>query len=248
MKQPGGSLLNILLIDTASDLLVVAAGNGQTAHCSVIDAGRRHSTILMQEIDRTLAHLGIAPYTLDGFICGTGPGSFTGLRIGLATMRMMAQVRRAPLAGISSPELFTWLYAENGQTLITAFDAKKGKVFGGACRRNGNGVSTLVPPGDYYPADLAGALRKETDGAIQLFGDGTRTYGEVFAQELPDAVPITERTPDAAALLAHYTALFQTNREGYHWEKVLPDYARIADAEAALRASSRPPAGDDASA
>jgi tRNA threonylcarbamoyladenosine biosynthesis protein TsaB len=240
--------LNILLIDTASELLVVAAGNGALVHCTVTDAGRRHSTILMDEIDRALAHQGISPHELAGFICGTGPGSFTGLRIGLATMRMMAQVQNAPLAGISTPALFTWLYARPEETLVTALDAKKGKVFGGACRRTESGVISIVAPGDYYPESLADALRHEAHGGIVLFGDGIKTHGEAFAQELPNARAIPERSPDATALLAHYVTRFSSKREEYHWEKVLPDYARIADAEAALRASSRPPAGDDASA
>ncbi len=98
---------------------------------------------LFDNIDAALAGAGISATDLQLIGVGIGPGSFTGIRIAVSTARMLAQVLSIPLAGLSSPLIYAAsMEALPGEYLMTAFDAKKGRVFGALYRRDGRCVES----------------------------------------------------------------------------------------------------------
>lgn len=96
----------ILAIDTATSQVVVAAGSpsGQILGASSWAAGYRHGEQLLPSIGRLLGELDLPRSRLDGIVVGTGPGAFTGLRVGLATAKGLAHALGRPIVGVSTAE------------------------------------------------------------------------------------------------------------------------------------------------
>jgi tRNA threonylcarbamoyl adenosine modification protein YeaZ len=96
---PGGP---ILLIDTATTRAVIALGSpdGRLIEERTWTAGYRHGEELLAQIEGLLQDRAIAPSALGGLVVGTGPGAFTGLRVGIATAKGLAHALRLPIAGI----------------------------------------------------------------------------------------------------------------------------------------------------
>lgn len=96
----------ILAIDTATTQVVIATGtpSGVTDGVSTWTAGYRHGETLLPSIGRFLGEQNIRRSRLTGIVVGTGPGAFTGLRVGLATAKGMAHGLEIPLAGVSTGE------------------------------------------------------------------------------------------------------------------------------------------------
>jgi len=90
-----------LALDTATSHTVVALGDGRGARASrVWDAGRRHGETLLGAIEALLRHEAVAVADLQAIVVGTGPGAFTGLRVGLATAKTLAHGLHLPLVGV----------------------------------------------------------------------------------------------------------------------------------------------------
>ena len=113
---PGGPLL---VIDTATTRAVIALG---TTDGAVLDArtwvaGYRHGEELLARIEGLLADRDTAPTALGGIVIGTGPGAFTGLRVGLATAKGLAHALRLPIVGMSTAEALL-AAAPEGEVLV----------------------------------------------------------------------------------------------------------------------------------
>jgi tRNA threonylcarbamoyl adenosine modification protein YeaZ len=103
-SSPPGAWL--LAIDTATSTVVVAAGTpaGKAIAVRTFEAGHRHSEHLLPTLERVAADSGLQRRELSGVIVGTGPGAFTGLRVGLATAKTLAHELSVPLVGVSTAE------------------------------------------------------------------------------------------------------------------------------------------------
>jgi tRNA threonylcarbamoyladenosine biosynthesis protein TsaB len=126
-----------------------------------------HSEMLLTMVDECCAEAGVSPRQLDGVVCGAGPGSFTGLRIGLATAKGLCFALDKPLALISSLAAMA-ARAPDGRVLAT-LDAYKGEVYAGLFDVAGGmptavGDEAVLPPevllqrlGEPLPAFLLGS-------------------------------------------------------------------------------------------
>ena len=96
----------ILAIDTATTRVVIATGSpdGEVDGVSTWSAGYRHGETLLPSIGRFLGEQNIRRSRLVGIVVGTGPGAFTGLRVGMATAKGIAHGLGIPLAGVSTGE------------------------------------------------------------------------------------------------------------------------------------------------
>jgi tRNA threonylcarbamoyladenosine biosynthesis protein TsaB len=92
----------ILLIDTATTRAVIALGSadGRLIEARTWAAGYRHGEELLARVEALLHDRAIVPAALGGLVVGTGPGAFTGLRVGIATAKGLAHALRLPIAGI----------------------------------------------------------------------------------------------------------------------------------------------------
>jgi tRNA threonylcarbamoyladenosine biosynthesis protein TsaB len=165
----------LLAIDSATSTVIVAAGTPDGAALAVesFAAGHRHSEHLLPALDRLVAGTGLARSSLAGIVVGTGPGAFTGLRVGLATAKTLAHQLGVPIVGVSTAEA---LLAAAGQ------GSADGRGGGGAAMR----LWLPAGPHDRLAVEPGSAPRRERDVAA----DG--------APRTEIAVDLAGRASDAA--------------------------------------------------
>jgi tRNA threonylcarbamoyladenosine biosynthesis protein TsaB len=220
----------VLGLDTATASTAVAVwapGGPQLERRDDPPAGQRpaHATRLLVLVEAVLEAAGAGWEDVGRLAVGVGPGGFTGLRLGIATARALAQARDLPLVAVSSLEaLAAGAGAEPGRTVLAAIDARRGEVYAGAWR---DGERVLEPLA-IAPADLAARLAAPPLQRPLAVGDGAVR----FAQELARAGAAIP--PEGAP--AHRVSALQVCRLGAagspsQRDTLLPDYRREPDAK-----------------
>jgi tRNA threonylcarbamoyladenosine biosynthesis protein TsaB len=172
---------------------------------------------------------------VEAYAIGLGPGSFTGLRIGLATWKGLAYANRRPIAGASSLAAMALAAAPDagdGDVLVPLLDAKKGEVYAGFYRRAGGVVEAVLPEAALAPAALVARVAAlAADGARPVaFGGGLAAYPEALAS-VP-ALATGAVTPPALAI----ARLCARDLEGAPYDgarlfALEPHYVRASEAE-----------------
>lgn len=176
---------------TTADGAVLAAATGDPAE---------HSDRVLALCAAVLAEAGLAPGQLDAIAAGAGPGSFTGLRIGLATAKGLAYALRRPLWLASSLAALAWdLDAPDGALRVPVLDARRGELYAGFYRRHGDALVAAGPERVLPPAELAAAIAAWGAGDVHLAGDALTVHAAALA-----ALPYTRHaapiTPPAAGV------------------------------------------------
>lgn len=189
--------MRVLGIDTATPLASIALvddalpAGAQVIREATHDTGGRRSADLLVTIDRMFADAGIAPTQLDAVAIGAGPGSFTGLRIGMATAKGIAFAIQRPLWAVSS--LAALAHASGRSPIVAVLDARRGEVFAG-CYRDG----ALVGEERVFPPDqLAGWAEATLSGPTWFAGDALAAYPDALS---PHAGCWITLTPSGAAV------------------------------------------------
>jgi tRNA threonylcarbamoyladenosine biosynthesis protein TsaB len=134
----------LLALDTSTDRSAVALA---LAHGTVLeapaDASRRHGRGLVPAIRDLLQQAGITPSQVALIAVGLGPGSFTGLRIGLTMAKTMSYIRRIPLIGLDSLAVVARNAPPDAQKILVVADAQRGEVYSAEFQR-GNEAGRLV--------------------------------------------------------------------------------------------------------
>jgi tRNA threonylcarbamoyladenosine biosynthesis protein TsaB len=175
--------VKVLGIDTSTPRISVALVDGATLLGERDVMVERNRTGLMPVIDELFTAAGMKPQALDAVAVGAGPGSFTGLRIGMATAKGIAFASGRPLWAVSSLAVIadTELRREPAGLVVAVLDARKGEVYAGAYRRDGErtilaGDERVLPPGGL--ASLVAAAR-QGDERVRFVGDALAAYPEL---------------------------------------------------------------------
>jgi tRNA threonylcarbamoyladenosine biosynthesis protein TsaB len=155
--------------------LALVARDGRVLEALQRGPPSRQSDVLPSLITELLARAGVELQSLDGFVTGLGPGSFTGLRIGLATLKGLAYALQKPLVGASSLAALALEGPEQVELFATAV-VKKGELYLGRYRRAGQGVTLLAPETSLTVAQLS-ELISATPGA-RVIGPALVSYRE----------------------------------------------------------------------
>jgi tRNA threonylcarbamoyladenosine biosynthesis protein TsaB len=219
----------VLGVDTATDHAVVGAtADGEVLREISIDPGPdgrpRHSQVLLAEIERAVESAGGWP-RIDRIAIGIGPGSFTGLRIGIATARGLAQARELPLAPVGSLAALARGISEarDGELALPVFDARRSEAFA-ALFQDGD---ELWPPFVAPPEEVAARVR-DLDQPPLAAGDGALR----FAAEL-QAADATVAPPESSihrVAARHVCALGEAAAEA-PTDQIQPLYLRPPDAK-----------------
>src|SRR5438128_7696112 len=208
MTHSGGAVTrgHWLAIDTATEIASVAVGKGAAVLAGAHAQGtRRHAAEILRLVDFVLSRAGDRPADLEGIVLGDGPGSFTGLRIGWAAAKGLAQ--EAGLDLVAVPSLMAaaaGAAVKLGPVPIAAcFDALRGQVYGAIYVVHPGRVQTLVPPAVLPVPELA---RIATVRPQLVVGDGAMLYADVVrAWSGADPVPLAALPPAASAMLSLFT-------------------------------------------
>lgn len=187
---------------------------------------RSHGERLPGDLMHLLDAAGVAVEAVDLFAVAAGPGSFTGLRVGIATIQGLAMAAGRPVVPISVLEA---LADAAGPALAAAWmDAQRGQVFGALYGPDGR---ALVEPSARPPADTLDAWRDLADlSAAAFIGDGAVRYADVLRARLgPDVVVLP--SPSLAGIIGRMAAADPSRAVLPH--AVIPVYVRRPDAEIA---------------
>jgi tRNA threonylcarbamoyladenosine biosynthesis protein TsaB len=175
--------VKILAFSTSSDILSVCISDGDSLICEhSVYLKKKHSVVLLPVIDSVLKTAGIDISDVGMFACDTGPGSFTGIRIGVSTANAMAAALEKPVVGI--PSLDTLSYGVSGFNRTTAV-----MIYA----RNDQIYSALFKErkriGGYYAGSVSeylDMLKKEIDGKILFAGDASIVFKDLIKDIIPD--------------------------------------------------------------
>jgi tRNA threonylcarbamoyladenosine biosynthesis protein TsaB len=144
-------------IETSTARPSVAARRGTALEERVLSGERPHASDLLPELQRALEALGARPQDIAAVIVGTGPGSYTGLRVGVATALGLARGTGAALCGVPSFEALALAELALGQSCTVLLDARQGELYVARYRRAESGLTALTPPSVVPTSALAGA-------------------------------------------------------------------------------------------
>jgi tRNA threonylcarbamoyladenosine biosynthesis protein TsaB len=227
-------MVKILALDTSTSLATVAIAVGERiAAESVFNTDRTLSARLIPEIERLLALAGVSVADIDLFAACTGPGSFTGVRGGIATVQGLALAGAKACVGFSSLTLLAMNFPLAAHPVCSMLDARKDEVY--AALFDCSAAIPAAQLGDcVLPPDRFLDLLRETTGAPVIFcGDGALRYRDLIAgrmgrQALFAPFPLNTTRASNGALLALHAI---RNGESLEPSRLLPTYLRASDAE-----------------
>lgn len=220
-----------LAVDTATVLASVAVGAPPAVDSAVLLAGTRlQAAEIIDLIDRCLVPLGLRPERLAGILVGDGPGSFTGLRIGWAAAKGLAQEHGLPVRAV--PSLLgaaASAAAVLGQAPVAAcFDALRGQVYGMVGIVSPDRTEVLVAPRLCTLAELVAASPVRPRVVVGDMDGAARDEIERWSGAAP--IALSALRPVASSLLALGTTAVARALEDVSAAE--PEYGRPAEAQA----------------
>lgn len=182
----------ILAIDTATRVTAAAVLDQGRLIAESAERSRNHSRTLLAAIDRMLGDNQLTPDTLSGVAVGVGPGSFTGIRVGLTLAKTLAYALELPLVGVSTLRAL----AENGRgrqtaLICPALDALKGEVFCACYKLTGDRLDVVQPEAAQDPAAWAADLAGHGEACL-ILGSAIARYRQLFEDALGEQALIPD--------------------------------------------------------
>ena len=221
----------VLGIETATVQVGCAVGGHEGVLAEFHSArGRRHVETLAPAIEFVCRQARVELSEISAVAVDIGPGLFSGLRVGVATAKAMAQALRVPTVGVSSLDLLAFPVRHSNRLIVTVIDARRGEVFYAFYRQVPGGAQRLSPYQLGTAEELASELLARGEECL-LVGDGAVRYQDVLREVARfDASDILNAYPSAASLveLAHPRAI---REEFVPATDLAPLYLRRSDAE-----------------
>ena len=236
----------VLALDTATECVVVgiaevdpATGGAELVAEEALEAPRRANTLVLPAARELCDRVGVPPGSLRAVLAGRGPGSFTGVRIGLATAKGVAHGLGVPLVTVPTLDAIAWAAVAGEGTLGVVGDAMRREVYS-ARYRSDDGTVTRVD--DWFavgaPGDVAAAWAASGE-SLALTGNGLAKYADVFRDALGEdagLLPESAWHPTASGLFAAAApelARAFADPSAFDPGSALPIYTRLSDAEEA---------------
>ncbi len=214
--------MKVLALDTASPRGSVAlADDGEVKGEVRLFTSDGHSRRVLPAVAFLLDSLGLAPREVQAYAVTTGPGSFTGVRVGLSTAQGLALAAGAPCFGVSTLDVLAHRIVGAAPTLVAMIDAYRDQVF--AALYDGE-ARALEGPFAEEPA----AFLRRVRGRAAFLGDGAARYAREIRAAVPDAV-LPERSTYLAGTLARLAGPRIERGLGVPAAALRPLYLRDAD-------------------
>jgi len=222
----------LLLVDTATQTGSVAVSQGEKLLGEIVLNGpANHTDHLLGNIDELLRGVGLAIGDMDAFGVVLGPGSFTGLRVGVATVKGLALATGKPVVGVSSLAALAWRLPFAELPVCPLLDARKGEVYAALYQWSGDEFSPLLAPCVLPPERWLERLT----GDVLFIGDGAQSYRGLIEESLGGRARFAPWPAQACRASNGLGPALARLRRGEHiaLERLVPTYIRPSEAELA---------------
>lgn len=224
--------MNILAVESSGMVAAVAVvREGRLIGEYFLDHEKTHSQHLMPLVEQLLAGLDMEIADIDIFAASKGPGSFTGLRIGLATVKGLAQALDKPIIGVPTLDGLAYNLLSRQGLICPIMNARREQVYTSIYRSNGK----LLRLDEYMAIPVIELVQKlrTFDEPVMFNGDGVPAYWDIIKNEMGDKAlmaPINLLTQRASSIAC--LALDMYKIEGAQkYTEVVPFYLRKSQAE-----------------
>lgn len=197
-----------------------------------LDGESHHSVIVLPALERLLALTGLTIKNMDLLTCTTGPGSFTGVRIGIATVKGLALATGKPIVGVSTLAALAMNLSFSKRLICPLMDARKNQVYAGLYRIGEGGLPESVVAD--YLGDIEAVLKKLSHEDVDFIGDGAVRHRNNIRAELPEAAISNLKkinNPSASSLGIVAIGRYKQNGVVDDPLSLLPTYLRLSEAE-----------------
>ncbi len=226
--------MNILAIDTSTSVLSVAVSeeNKLLGEITTI-VKKNHSVRLLPTIDQLLKDVNLLPTQINGIAVAKGPGSYTGVRIGVTTAKMLAWTLNIPLVGISSLAVLAANMIRTDYKISPIFDARRGRVYTGLYEIKDCGIPTPVINDCIISLEKWLEQLIGTKEQVMFIGDDLSIYGDTIESQWgiknwPTNPPLHVARASMLAFLG-IEQLKKGIKEDTHLFS--PDYLQLSEAE-----------------
>ena len=230
--------MNILALDSSAKTAGVALlREDRLLYEGYLATGFTHSETLLQLVDSALTVCRLTPAEIDCYAVTSGPGSFTGLRIGLALVKGLAAAHDTPCVPVSTLHALAEGCPADG-LILSAMDARRNEVYTALFRRENGVLRRLTEDGALPAAAAVQAVLDAADGQtlpVTLVGDGAQLCYALWPKERSALLPpeaLRTRAAAAAAAIARQEAAAGNTVPA---AKLRADYHRLCQAEKELR-------------
>lgn len=175
--------MKILGIDTTTKFLSLGLYDNSRVYEYTLEVGRRLSLVLAPTIKRAQEALGWKARDIDYFVCGLGPGSFTGVRVGLATIKAMSWVLNKPVIGISTLDILAKNARDSEGKIVPLIDAKRNLIYTSVYKNKGGRLFRIKP----YMLLTINELSRKLKGNVTLLGDAAGLYRDRLITQIKGA-------------------------------------------------------------
>lgn len=225
--------MNILVLDCAVTKLSIAVKTEDKFISQTYDIGMRQSEILVPTIDEILSKAGITAADLNYSALTIGPGSFTGLRLGISALKAIELAYNVPVYGISSLTIYSYAYKDLGLPILACIDANKDKFY--ACISDQN--SLILEEGDYEVEEIISKLNGLSK--VLVAGPDAQKLADIIKENKNDIEVLTTK----ASAMTTEALVAITEDKISKGEATLKDfdgpvYLRASEAELALKSKN----------
>jgi len=218
-----------LAIDTSTNILSLALVRNEEVLATVDEPTKSNqSEILMSRIECMMKGCNLKPADLEKIAVSVGPGSYTGVRVGVAAAKSLGYALNIPVVSVSSLEVMA-MAAVPYDIRIPMIDARRGTVFAGVYDYDG---TIIIPDGHFQMERLIDelVLNVYSSDIVSFIGDGAALHQEILLEKWPEAQVVSEsefenRKAEVLATLA----MNRSPLENIH--TLVPNYLRKTEAE-----------------
>lgn len=193
----------VLGIETSTPQASVAIGSEQGVVASaMVSRGASYNEFLLPAIRFCLDEAGLGYRNLGGVAVGLGPGLYSGMRVGVATAKALAQALSVPIVGLASLDLVAYEVRYTSKTICAVLDARRNKVFHAFYRSSPGGIQRMSKHAIETPERLSVGISSRPEEVLMV-GNGALLYREIFeeAGSVIEIGSMSHAFPDARALV-----------------------------------------------
>ena len=225
--------MKILAIDTSSNVATAAIAEDNKLICEyTLNHKKTHSQKLMPMIEELFSACEMTVHDIDAIAVTVGPGSFTGLRIGIATAKALAHAANKPLISVSTLEAMAYNIPFCNHIIAPIMDARRSQVYTCIYQWDMSNLITLHKSQPMAIEELCDTL-KQFDSPVVFIGDGVPVHEEYIRKMLGDCAIFggLQHNMQRASSVAAYAMDKARRGETLNYNQLLPEYHRLSQAE-----------------